>query len=76
MAVINDVFPLTLHTIISHIAIFVYEYHNQNLLALRRLMSQGRTDKKKKSQQKQLFITAEKKERTPHVPQKFNNESF
>lgn len=47
MAVINDVFPLTLHTIISHIAIFVYEYHNQNLLALRRLMSQGRTDKKK-----------------------------
>lgn len=40
-------FPLTLHTIISHIAIFVYEYHNQNLLALRRLMSQGRTDKKK-----------------------------
>lgn len=66
MAVINDVFPLTLHTIISHIAIFVYEYHNQNLLALRRLMSQGRTDKKKITTKAVIYNSRKKGKNSSH----------
>lgn len=59
-------FPLTLHTIISHIAIFVYEYHNQNLLALRRLMSQGRTDKKKITTKAVIYNSRKKGKNSSH----------